>query len=1333
MELSTTTWQKRKIPHSNKPMLKDTFQIYLNRLLDLSSRNRSIYLSRLIPNQMIDLNDLDFLNHQPAFGLVESLLAKDKKVTLIPFADPRDKQVNVLSQRLNRLSHSVKVAETETGEKSLFVGWPFVEGKLINEQVIRCPLIFFPIELVKVENEWILERNGSDSPFFNKAFLLAYAYAYGKDHNYFGEENPLESFSTDPIGFRNDLYALLKQEFFLSFNTELYENKIKAFPDSSKSLDEEQLKTGKLQLKPYGVLGQFSQKASFLIQDYEELMAGEEFPDLESLFQKWFAPEHIHPNAVREDQMFTVFPVDASQEEVIKSVREGRSCVVEGPPGTGKSQLISNLAIDFIARGKKVLIVSQKRAALDVVFKRLSNEGFGAFLSLVHDFRADRKALYKKIHDQILSLDRYQEMNRGIDAIQLERQFSQHSSLIDYHSDYFSSLKKALFNTEECGVPIKELYLSSKLSDEAFDMNQFYRRFHAGRVNDFLRDFRSYTSLFRKYQNPESFWLHRVDFSSFEPAVSKRMREVMSEIQKLKQSFEDDFSDLKSFDSSFLFSFFEQKQKIQELLKLLKQEENLTLFWSLKDLPTNDVDLLWLEHKLDAIKSLFAEEGIEWHCRDGEVEIHLQLSLEFLERKKGWRRNFPLLWKKKRFQPVYRLLFENKLQANVQGIKTLIKKLENRLNLNHVYSLLGEKNWIDLPKKPFDFASFNHISGIYSETVKAKILFHGFGSLEEVLEENLNSGTGFVQRLQLVLAHIEELESKIPYWSLYLSKIQIQHLITEHIEKGVLFLESQVDEVFQDLVVFDRLRNRLKEQDVLVMEKMLATYPNRDFEDLKNLFLAGLKLSWIGHIETKYPLLQDVVTSKTNQTQEELMEAVLEKWKLSKYIAEIRLRENTYANLEFNRLGNLLTYRELSHQVSKQKKIWSIKKLVENFEKEVFQLVPCWLASPETVSALFPLKQSFDLVIFDESSQCYVERGLPAMLRGKQSVIAGDSNQLRPFDLYQIRLETEEEGIETETESLLELASSYFQKFWLQGHYRSEQLALIHFSNQNFYENRLKMLTRLELVNASENPFKWKPVNGSWEKQTNIEEAEAVLEEIKSIQNCNPEYSIGVITFNFFQMEYIRELVSKEDDVNQENLSIKNIENVQGDEFDWVIFCVGYAKNKKGKLIANFGMLSKRGGVNRLNVAVSRAKKKITLISSIEPNDFNSDQLKNEGIKMLRDYLIFVIDISRGKGFQIPVQTPYRFESVWSLKDKIEGNFQGFSLEKFMASNWMDLAIKSGDRYEEALLTDDQRLYDSTSAKEAFVYHSLQLREKGWPYKFYYSRQYWMDKPVLGD
>src|SRR5690606_16211651 len=199
--------------------------------------------------------------------------------------------------------------------------------------------------------------------------------------------------------------------------------------------------------------------------------------------------------------------------------------------------------------------------------------------------------------------------------------------------------------------------------------------------------------------------------------------------------------------------------------------------------------------------------------------------------------------------------------------------------------------------------------------------------------------------------------------------------------------------------------------------------------------------------EAKNPVLTEAGSLTMQHELDELKTAILEKRKIAKHIALLKLREEITGGLEFNRLGNRLTYRDLLHQVGKKRQRWPIRKLIEEMGEEVFRLLPCWFASPETVSALFPLYQKFDLVIFDEASQCQVERGLPAMLRGKQVVIAGDSKQLQPSNFYQVKWETDEEGLEYESESLLELAGNFFEKHQLKGHYRSADPALIHFSN----------------------------------------------------------------------------------------------------------------------------------------------------------------------------------------------------------------------------------------------------------------------------------------------
>ncbi|GHB43455.1 AAA domain-containing protein [Mongoliitalea lutea] len=1311
-------------------MLQEIFQVYADRLLDLSSRNRLIYQSQLLENQQVDVHALDFLNGEPSFTIVSHLLGKRKKVSLVQQLDARNQANNQQSLKLKRLAQATDFTEKESGEKSLYLAWPYVEGKLLNGQLVRAPLLLLPVELNAENKQWVLQVSGDAELMFNSAFFLAYQQASGLVLNLdWIKQLELPESYTDFQDFINQLYATLKDRIEIQFTSGIYEQRIQTFPTSGKTLDQERFQLGKLSIKPYAVLSQFQTKTSAMLADYQLLMQEQQAGSLDDFFANRFFPSK-QVTTPREENLYTIFPLDGSQEKVIQAVRQGRSCVVEGPPGSGKSQLISNLAMDFMARGKRVLIVSQKRTALDVVAQRLASKGFGEFLALVHDYRTDRKHLYKQLFQQVEKLDEFKKENSSLDAIQLERTYAQICRKIDVLNEFFESYKKALFNSEECGLPIKELYLSSSLKRSYIPLTNYFRKIEYARLDGFLRDFKQYWYFAQKFGKTDSFWLHRVDFSSFSVLVQQRMQDALKEMRQVKLGFQELFGYSSVFRITHLFALVHQKEAMQLVNKHLNHEGVDSFLHAFKDVNSEEVDFPWLEQKLEIVKGLFSDEGIEWAVTDEELPDLMQLAIDFADTTQAWWTSHKLPWNQKRYKKILALMELNQLPINEQGVATLIKRLENRLNLNHQFTLLSGKAWLLLPDKPFDFAEFNHFASMTIQALRGKIQLEQMGELGVFIQSLATNEKPLPSVVQSLMRELETLEQQLLSWSHYFSTVQINHLMDYPIGEGLLQVAEELPLIFDELISFDKLLHSLDSDEIHLMEWMLDTFGEQPLEELQEAFLNGWKLAWIEHIEQKYPVLQTSATSHMHHQQQELMEAVLEKWALASSIAQVRLKEQVYQGLEFNRLGNLLTYRDLRHQVSKQKRIWPIKQVIDSFESEIFRLVPCWLASPETVSAIFPCRDYFDLVIFDEASQCFAEKGIPAMLRGKQVVVAGDSQQLRPTDLYQARLTVEEEDIALEVESLLDLVSLYFEKYWLQGHYRSEHLSLIHFSNQHFYDNKLEMLPTLRSVNHPSQVIFYHFVDGVWEKQTNRLEAEKVIALLQEIQKKDGDSnSIGIIVFNVFQLELVEELLAKAEGVSLARVVVKTIEHVQGDEYDYVILALGYARNPQGKLIANFGLLSKQGGRQRLNVAISRARKQLHLISSISSKDFSKKQLENEGIALLQKYLAYVEAQHKGETLVREQPTIRGYAANWQLRHRL---LKQDSVQSFDDFSWVDLVEIEDGIITGAILTDDERLFGASSGKEPMVYHPLALQYKGWPYVFSFSRNYWLNNQELG-
>lgn len=408
-----------------------------------------------------------------------------------------------------------------------------------------------------------------------------------------------------------------------------------------------------------------------------------------------------------------------------------------------------------------------------------------------------------------------------------------------------------------------------------------------------------------------------------------------------------------------------------------------------------------------------------------------------------------------------------------------------------------------------------------------------------------------------------------------------------------------------------------------------------------------------------------------------------------------------------------------------------MRRVISQYQEEVFNLLPCWMASPESASAIFPMEEIFDLVIFDEASQCFAERGIPAMYRGKQVVIAGDDKQLQPNDLYRVRWEDEasDDQPELEVDSLLSLAKQYLKEVGLRGHYRSQSLELIEFSNQHFYGGKLKLLPDYNVVKERKQVIHYIKKEGTWEKNINVAEAAEVVDLVHRLSREKTDKTIGIVTFNATQQGFIMDLLEKRQQEQgwslPDSLFVKNIENVQGDERDIIIFTTAYAPDKNGKVQLRFGSLNQSGGENRLNVAVTRAKEEIYMVTSLLPHQLNTDETVNPGPKLLKAYLEYAWNVS------IRQWKPRMLEDAshsqqWYLRNKLQLQEDGVAVGKELP--YADLTIKQADEYKGLVLTDDELFFDTQSSKEAYSYRPGQFMQKNWPYLQFYSREYWINQ-----
>jgi hypothetical protein len=1323
-------------------LAKNILTAFLRRLTNLTGNNRNLLLLRLTNDQFIDVQSLSFLNGLPAFEIITTLV-KGTSFKICAIHDSRMEASNIASEKLKMLQRIDRFVFEERGTNDLHVGWPFIKGKFNDGTLVRCPLLYFPVKLIQQGQWWVLEPRTDAGITFNKAFILAYAHY----HKIKVEEELLDfsfdDFDKDILGFRTQLYQLLQNRIELNFNTETFTDELKPFVNYRKAEFEEAYDIGQIKLFPEAVLGIFPQAGSQLVPDYLHLLDSERFDDLEQFFEKQtgqseegssHADVTSTPGSVKEEKLFTPFAIDAYQERAIHLVKQGASLVVQGPPGTGKSQLICNLLADAMASGKKVLLVCQKRAALDVVYERLQREGLAPFAALVHDYRNDRRAIFDKIARQIQSIEEYKTRNRNVDVIQNERRFVQVCRSIDHISEELQEFRHALFSESECGVPVKQLYMMSDPSASSINLKQEYHNFNFP-LDSFSRNLRRYVQYAALYESPGFPWKERKSFANYSASDEQQIENTINDIVEYQRKIATQVFRITGTQWTLEEgeAFWYRHEEVLGMLSLLKDEDTYRYFQRICQESEDETSLLWVSNMERVTLNCFDEVGPEVTIateRLGKIQSALH------ERMQARRNVFRIihweLFSENKFV-VKRVLVANDLAYNKFGLRVLEQRIDTRLNLEHHLTALKGKEWLlDIP---VDYRKENLVRWFAAQklAIRAKSIFNSLREIKGTINPSVLPRLDFVAIMRHLLDIVKDIPSRKEEWGKYLSPFHIRQIILDtHIAEK---LKHTLRKDFDNLCEYDKLKLNLSTVEENVILKLHDHVGSWDADPMEALLRNSLALAWIDHIELKYPILRSVSSLKMEELQKELESLVDEKEKLSLDILIVRAREKAYEGLTYNRLNNLVTYRDLQHQVTKKKKVWPLRKLISTYSEELFQLIPCWMASPESVSAIFPMAPLFDLVIFDEASQCFSERGIPSMYRGKQILVAGDGQQLRPSELYQIRWNDEDEELpDAEVESLLELAGRYLPTVHLQGHYRSKSLELIEFSNRFFYQDRLRLLPDRHVINQNDRAIEYCKVDGVWEKQMNSEEARTVVEKVIGLIKEDAGKEIGIVTFNAPQQNLILDLLEEAaaaQEISLPNtLFVKNIENVQGDEKDVIIFSVGYAPDKTGKMAMQFGSLSTAGGENRLNVAVTRAREKVIVVTSIWPEQLKISDTRNRGPKLLFEYLTFARNVS--DGFRVYHST--RRHSSPSLSNRL-GEWGSIRIKEFEFREngvpYADLSVLKDNRHIGVVLTDDERFYSSLSVKDSFAYTPRLLKSKHWSYRFVFSRQVWKDMEDL--
>ena len=1017
---------------------------------------------------------------------------------------------------------------------------------------------------------------------------------------------------------------------------------------------------------------------------------------------------------------------DSSQIEAILSCAKGDSFILFGPPGTGKSQTIANMIVNLMYQGKSVLFVAEKMVALEVVKHRLDEIGLGNFCCQIHSNKISKSEVLRQIENAIEMQTIQEPKDVALKAEKLlEKRNLLNKRLEEIHSNtnYFISLYDAILKYED---------LKSKGVNDYIEIKDDYlRSLNVDTFNKSIEDLKNVELAAIEsggyFENPFNFYRGDTYNLEIREELKNKLIELNSKIKELivfNKAFAKKYGFLEINDLKTLHDFF----KVLDLLK----EEDCFNFNSLLDFDYEEnaeVSNVYLDSKINEL-SLKEDINRRFNKNIFNIDEKEMLNELSIANKSNFIKRFILKNKFIKQLSLYSLSSEEKIKRKeLENILITIKKYKEANDLN--------KNIDKVIYYHFD--NFDHETS--SDYKDIKILFNNTKELYVLLKNSSFYNKENIESFKKLFNDKEKLFSK------ELDNFKKQNIDFSNYLND-LYDNQKIDFVTKE-ISFERMNEQTHEAIINIGKFNLWILFNRSMEiansDGLGFMIDKLKNNTIklNEIATKYMFS---IYFKLIMSYFKLYDFnEFTKPTLEKHIEEYKELINDYNRLTIENVAAKITKNSpiidskyitstepamIKKLIKSNGKGTTLRNIMSNLGDFIKKICPCFLMSPLSIAQYIdPDKMHFDVVIFDEASQIPTSEAVGAIARGNSVVIAGDYNQMPPTNFFKTQIDSDVSFFDNETDldSLLDdcISVGLPQKKLL-WHYRSHHESLIAFSNNKFYKNNLftfpspsNLVSNVKFIN----------VHGIYERNKGVNEKEAneiVKEIIRRIKDpILSKKSIGVVTFNQKQQNLIQDLLDNEYDKNpnlnfkpgNETIFVKNLENVQGDERDVILFSICFAKRKDGELSLNFGPLSLEKGERRLNVAVSRSRDEMIIYSSIEPMDINANNAKNEGARYLKDLLEYA---------KYGTKTLTKNVDNNDLKfDKSVAEFIAKDLEKLGykcdldvgTSNFrVDIAIKNekGDSYCLGIICDSSFYYDAKTCRDRNILHYDILNRLGW-------------------